>query len=74
MTNELKAIVAGEMELGTTGGVLWNEAPVPRRLHLCRTWSYGKNLVTGEVVERCACGAIARQFGRWTGRNSRRGS
>lgn len=74
MMTKLLAIVVDDMELGTTGGILWNEAPIPRRLHLCRVWSYGKNRATGEVVSRCACGAISRQFGRWESRNSRRES
>lgn len=52
-------------------GVWWYEAPLPGLLHRCTPWTTGwLNLYTH--LDRCACGAMRRNFGRWHERNSRR--
>lgn len=49
----------------------WNEAPLPRRWHLCDVWTsewFGLSQVC-----RCACGAITENIRqKWHGKNSRR--
>ena len=59
------------MELFNVNDVPWHDAPLPRRLHRCRTQTSGLMGLT--LVERCACGAI-RLDGRgpWADRNTRR--
>lgn len=54
--------------------VPWNEAPLPRRWHRCRAWTVGQ--VSGQYVERCACGAIWMDGfrGGWSAKNERRKS
>lgn len=58
-------------------GLSWFAAPVPRRRHACtpQTRGFFIGMLDGEVVERCACGAI-RAGGDiwpvWMERNSRR--
>ena len=52
-------------------GVAWHAAPAPRRLHRCRPQSEGFiNYFT--LIQRCACGAISIDGGRWRGRNSKK--
>lgn len=51
-------------------GVEWWDAPVPRRRHRCRPQTRAR--VNGELIERCACGALAFDGdGFWIQRNSR---
>lgn len=54
-----------------TNGTDWFEAPLPRRFHRCRPWTFGFG---GGLtyVERCACGAIRLDHRVWLERNSRR--
>jgi hypothetical protein len=60
----------GSTELQHRGSVPWHDAPLPPRLHLCRTQTRG---VYGyfNFLERCACGAI-RMEGFWLEKNARR--
>ena len=53
----------------------WMASPIPRRLHRCT--AAVSAIVSGGIVERCACGAIRVQppgmtMGGWRERNSRR--
>lgn len=65
-------LAQAERDAGTehVNGVRWHEAPLPRRWHRCRTQTSGWVGLTR--VERCACGALSRNGGRWLERNSRR--
>lgn len=60
------------LRLQTRNGVLWNEAPLPRRRHECEPWTRGRD--TAGSVERCACGAIRLDGEQhpWMNKNSRR--
>lgn len=52
------------------GGVEWVDAPEPRRWHRCRPQT---RAIDGyDLIDRCACGAIRYDVGRWIGRNSTR--
>lgn len=52
-------------------GIPWHDAPVPPRLHRCKPQTKGwVNFFT--QVDRCACGAIRMDGGRWMERNARR--
>lgn len=51
-------------------GVLWYEAKVPRRFHRC--YAHTTGVVSFKMVERCACGAIRIDGGRWMDKNTRR--
>lgn len=49
----------------------WDEVPIPKRRHKCRTQSCGYM----DSMGRCACGAFrSGPFSAWVGRNSRRKS
>jgi hypothetical protein len=47
----------------------WYNQPRPRRWHRCRV-VHGGVLDDGVLVERCACGGIRLNGGRWMERNS----
>lgn len=49
--------------------VPWYDAPLPRRWHRCRVQT---RAYIGEVVDRCACGAIRWNGKRWHDRHLRR--
>lgn len=51
-------------------GMPWSEAKIPRRWHFCQPQTIGVDMLTR--VERCACGAIRLDYGRWMERNSSR--
>jgi hypothetical protein len=51
-------------------GLPWWDAPKPRRWHKCAAQTSG-TVNNFEQVDRCACGAIRRNGGRWFERNSR---
>lgn len=51
-------------------GIDWADAPKPRRLHRCFVQTRGY-LRYFTCVDRCACGAIRHDGGRWAERNSR---
>jgi len=58
-------------EISHRNGVPWHEAPLPRRWHFCEVQTRGwRGYFT--LVERCACGAISIDDGRWKDKNSRR--
>jgi len=56
--------------LAHLSGVDWVDAPLPPRRHKC--WTQTRGFILGDVVHRCACGAIRRNHGPWLDRNSRR--
>jgi hypothetical protein len=57
--------------LESAGGVLWADAPLPRRWHRCRPQTRG--WIRAGYTERCACGAgRLAAHGRWAWRNERR--
>jgi hypothetical protein len=69
MADQLEALQA-EMIAGQAAA--WYNAPLPRRWHRCRPHNTG--IVSGRLVERCACGGI-RLGGPprpWLERNQRR--
>lgn len=54
-------------------GVPWYAAPLPCRWHLCRPQTQ-QITGLGELVQRCACGAIRpANRRRWSEKNTRRG-
>ncbi len=60
------------IEMEHLDGIPWHEAPLPRRLHLCRAQTIGY-VNYFDVIERCACGAIRRGGkGFWLEKNERR--
>jgi hypothetical protein len=60
-----------EMGMEHRDGIWYHDAPLPRRWHRCEPWTRGwVNYFT--LIERCACGAIRHDHGRWEERNSRR--
>lgn len=71
--DEERPWVATAVELVTTRkGVLWHDAPLPRRGHRCKTWTVGKTW-DNQRVDYCACGAVRmNDTGPWLKRNSRR--
>lgn len=53
------------------GGIHWNHAALPPRWHRCKPQTRG--FMSGEVIERCACGAA--RFGPgspWVNKNETR--
>lgn len=44
--------------------------PIPWRWHRCKAVMLGR--VNGDIIRRCACGAIQINSTGWTDRNSRR--
>lgn len=69
MADQLGALQA---EMTARQGGTWYNAPLPRRWHRCRPHNTG--IVSGGLVERCACGGI-RLGGAphpWLERNARR--
>jgi len=62
----------GDVEVENLDGVHWGDAPLPRWLHRCRVQTRG--WIRYSRFERCACGAIRMNGGRWGSRNSRRKS
>jgi hypothetical protein len=59
-------IVDPEADIAHRNATWWHQAPLPRRLHRCTSWTSGRG------IERCACGAIRHMGGRWSYRNDRR--
>jgi len=57
-------------------GIPWDEAPLPRRIHRCRTQTTGTYDRWHQMFDWCACGAKRKlgSFGRgyWYGKNARR--
>ena len=51
-------------------GVDWINAPLPPPVHLCQPQTRARFGSAGELVERCACGAM-RTGSLWLQRNSR---
>jgi hypothetical protein len=47
----------------------WYDAPLPSRFHRCTVWSSG--IAGGDLIGRCACGAV-RIMGGWINKNERR--
>jgi hypothetical protein len=68
--NGVRTFDNGLEYLETTDGVDWLHAPLPRRWHRCRAWARGR--FSGDMVYRCACGAISFDQRYWMERNSRR--
>lgn len=60
----------GHVKLHHKDGLGWWKAPIPKRFHRCRVQTYGYLNLT--FIERCACGAMRMDGGRWMARNSRR--
>jgi hypothetical protein len=54
------------------GGIPWFEAATPWIFHRCKPQTRG--MVSGSLIERCACGAIRRNGHSWRERNSVRKS
>ncbi len=59
-------------------GILWADAPLPRRWHRCKVWTApGPNAWKDRILQgfdgRCACGAIKWE-GHWMRKNERRHS
>lgn len=50
-------------------GTPWWKAKIPWRWHRCKSQTFGE--VDGELVRRCACGAIW-VMGIWSEKNSRK--
>lgn len=61
-----------EERRNSIGGVPWNEAPLPPRMHKC--WAQTTGWIGFEQVQRCACGALRnpRFGGGWLDKNSSR--
>lgn len=54
-------------------GTPWHEAAAPGRFHRC--WVQTEGIVggpLGDLYQRCPCGAIRHNEGRWMERNARR--
>lgn len=52
-------------------GIPWHSAPLPFWIHRCKPQSRGV-LKNEHLIDRCACGAMRRDGGRWAGRNETR--
>lgn len=39
-------------------GLLWFEAPLPPREHVCTAWSSQIDALGLSIIERCACGGV----------------
>ena len=61
-----------EIRKNSRGGVIWYEAKIPHRFHICRVQTEGWAGLY--LVQRCACGAARSPFisSSWMDRNSRR--
>lgn len=58
--------------LESLDGIVWHQAPVPRRWHRCWPQSRGQYKYT-TLIERCPCGAVRLDGARWwIKKNSRR--
>lgn len=70
MLNAMLAEAERDAGIEHVNGVRWHEAPLPKWWHRCCVQTSGWIGLT--LVERCACGAMSRNGGRWSERNSRR--
>lgn len=64
-------ITHDRVRIENLNAVQWWRAPKPGRWHLCRTQTRGYLPHLFMAIERCACGAIKLNGGRWKNRNSR---
>jgi hypothetical protein len=58
-------------EVNHVNDIPWYEAKIPFWLHFCKTQTTGW-VSWFTKVDRCACGAIRRDGGRWFERNTRK--
>lgn len=63
-------LATGPTEVTHLNGVPWYEAPLPPRIHACYAQTRGW-VNYFDRIDRCACGAVRRDRGRWMNVNER---